>query len=93
MDSNGNNLPGKRKLWHHRKAKLAASQNRHQANIENQPNANNPPGVFNNAIHNSDVTSFKNIFLFCLIAAILYVIKGIFYGMKLVMPRLLCTFL
>ena len=72
---------GVRKLWHHIKAKLAASQNPHQANIANQPNANNPPGLFNNARHNSDVTSLKNIFLFCLIAAILYVIKGIFFGM------------
>ena len=70
---------GIRKFWHHRKAKLAASQNPHQANIANQPNANNSPGLFNNAIHNSDVISLKNIFLFCLIGASLKVVRMILF--------------
>ena len=72
---------GIRKLWHNRKAKRAASQNPHQGNIANQPNANNSPGLFNNSIHNSDVISLKNIFVFCLIGATLHVTKGILFGM------------
>ena len=72
---------GIRKAWHHRKEKLAASQNAQQPNIGNQPNPNNPPGLFNNTIHNSDVTSIKNIFFLFLIAVSLFGIQGIFITM------------
>ena len=65
-----------KKFWNWRKEKIAASQNQ----LPNIQNANNLPqnnGPFNNAIHNSDVTSFVNLFLLVMTVVLGWIIRVI----------------
>ena len=61
-------ISGKR-FWNWRREKITISQN------QNNPSQNNEP--FNNAVHNSDVTSIKNLFFLFITVAIAGMIRAV----------------
>ena len=58
-----------KKFWHWRREKIAASQ------IQNNPSQNNEP--FNNTVHNSDVTSTKNLFFLFVTVALAGIVRAV----------------
>ena len=67
---------GGKKFWHWRKEKIAGSQNQlPNVQIDNNLPQNNGP--FNNAIHNSDITSFQNIFFLVMTVVLGWIIRAV----------------